>query len=107
MIDKLNPGEVTVFKLISGEEIVATVVHINKDSVEIEKTIALVQQLDPQTGRPIPMILPWGNSSKDPKRISFNHILYPGVPVDRLKEAYAETFSQVIAPRQGIVVPGK
>ena len=109
----LKAGQVRVLKLVSGEEIVGTIKEVRREFdgnflvpkvVVVEETIALVQQID-QTGRPVPSIFPWGNSTKTQKEISLNHVLYHGEPVDNLLEEYNRIFSKIQQPSKGLVLP--
>jgi hypothetical protein len=103
-MSKLNVGDVKVFKFVTGEEVIATVTGLVHTSVEIDECLAIIMQINQQTGRPQPALLPWGHSTKDSKRIPLSHVLYYGEPVDNLLEHYNETFGKIITPSNGIVI---
>ena len=48
MFEKINVNDVITFKLSNGEEVIATYMKYNEDSIEIRKGLVLMQGLQLQ-----------------------------------------------------------
>ena len=91
-----------VFKLITGEEIVAEVVEYVISEVRIQNAILLLLQ---QTQQGIGIsALPWGNHVKNGTvNIHDEHIIYSGEPREELVKLWTQATSSLALPQSGLI----
>ena len=96
-------SNVRVFKLITGEEVVGSVVDQTDDAFIIEDTVAIVMQ-PTQDGRISPGFFPWLSMIEGAKTIKERDVICYGYPESQLLNAYQSMFSKIITPKKGIIV---
>jgi hypothetical protein len=97
--------DIRVLKFVSGEEVVCTIRKADMSGFSIVDCLIIIMQINQQTGRPEPVLLPWGHAVKGDKLVKTAHILYLGEPVDNLLERYNDTFGRVVTTTKGLVLP--
>jgi hypothetical protein len=93
-----------VFKLITGEEIIAEVTEIAEGEYQynIKNVLMLMMQQD-QTGRFGISIVPWGAHTLYDITINEEHIIYSGEPKKELVELYEKAFSPLALPQKSLI----
>ena len=96
-------SEVTIVKLVSGEEIIGTISEdtgdINKIHLNDVMRIALYDTPNgPQLG-----FEPWGITSEDPKKIKYEHIVYKSSPIDPVRQQYQQATGKIVTPPTQII----
>lgn len=94
-----------IIKLVSGEEVIADI-KINDDLLVFELTNAVQLRIVPSmSGQPQMALYPFpiGSNDKD-MIISERHILYCVNPADDLVEQYKQIFSEIITPKQSVII---
>jgi len=98
---------VKVLKLSNGEEIVSEVNPLLNGVLSLKNPIAIAYFPDQNTGEMKPTLLPYAQHVEgDTIEIDSAHIVYKGNANAGLTEAYKRATSKIVAPPQGLVVPG-
>jgi hypothetical protein len=93
-----------VFKLITGEEIIAEVVSTTETTYAYDiKNVLMLMMQQSQDGRFGISIVPWGAHSNDPVTINEEHIIYSAEPKKELVELYEKAFSPLALPQKSLI----
>lgn len=97
-------GNISVVKLISGDEIVAEVTNIsNKESVSLKNPMLLVMQQKPDGGVGV-AILPYASSVEDDTiEVGYDKIIYIHTAKSELIEYYNKVHGNIVVPTQKII----
>lgn len=87
---------VKIFKLITGEEIIAEVMNLNDEVITIKNALAIMLQ-PTQDGYSYGFV-PWCPLAGEVKSINRSSIIFDQTPNDDAKGAYASMFSGIITP---------
>ena len=91
-----------VFKLITGEEILAEVVSDVEYQYEMKNAIQLIMSQD-ASGKIGITGIPWGSSVMETITINEEHIVYSGTPNPKLVEMYEQAFSKLAVPSKTLI----
>jgi len=93
-------NEVTIFKLVSGEEIIGKITSVESGIFYINKPLLVVTDFSDQSG-PRFAFMPWGMLTEgDVKKISEDHIIYVAAAKDNAAQNYnAAVGDIVVAPK--------
>ena len=90
---------IKVFKLTTGEEIIAEVVSESDSRVSVKSALSIVLQPS-QQGISYGFV-PWGNLVEEDKTLPTANIIYSGKPKDDLLNNYNSIFGGImVAPKQ-------
>lgn len=97
-----------LFRLLSGEEVIAVVASENKESVSLKNPLRIVmipggsQQAQPQIG-----MMPLTNFSDDEVfAIDWNFVVFRAKPISNLANEYTRATSKLITPAvPGLIMP--
>jgi hypothetical protein len=101
-------SSVKLVKLVTGEEILCSVIESN-DTYIINECVAVVLQpgaQDPMTGKSQMAFafMPWGTMVKDNIRIDVDKVIYVEDPEEQVLEHYNKMFSKIQVPPKGLVI---
>ena len=92
-----------VFKLITGEEIIAEVLPDGVDySYNIKNALMLMMQ-QAQDGRFGIAVVPWGAHTVEAITINEEHIIFSGTPKKELVDLYEKAFSPLALPQKSLI----
>jgi hypothetical protein len=93
---------IKIFKLSTGEEIIADLVSVDSDSYIVCDTLAII--LKPTNDGFTYGFIPWVPMVDGNKKLSKNHVIFSEDPADDAKNAYAEMFGKIILPEKRLIV---
>ena len=102
----MSDHDIRIFKLMTGEEILAEVINDNSyalGQITIQNAVLLMMQ-QTQNGIGVGMY-PWGSHLEDP-RITLDvgtHIMYNGVPKAELIKTWEQAFSPIALPKSTLI----
>lgn len=96
-----------VFKLMTGEEIIAEVVDDLEYQVRIKNAIMLILTRNPREPADMGISgVPWGMNIEEDILINEEHILYSGTPTKNLVDMYERAFSNLDLPPAKRLITG-
>jgi hypothetical protein len=106
-------ARIVTTKLVSGEEVFGEEVtggEVAGDTryVHIKNPSVLVQIVNPQTGQPGAMIVPWVQSAQQTEFVSIqkDHILWGGDASDKVAAAHRQEYSSIALPETPALFTG-
>lgn len=91
-------------KLVSGEEVVCTVLNDGDLTLTIDECIQVGFQSD-ENGKMGIAVMPWSPSAKFPVEIDKDKIVFVADATDRAVAVHKQAFSRIMAPPQGLALP--
>jgi hypothetical protein len=92
-----------VFKLITGEEIIAESLTIDGEYQHNIKNALMLMMQQTSDGRFGVQIVPWGSHTTDIITINDEHIIYSVTPKKELVELYEKAFSPLQLPQKSLI----
>lgn len=96
---------VKLVKFISGEEVVCNILNDGDLTLTVDQCILVGFQQDPDTGKMGIAVMPWCPSAKFPVDLDKDKIILVADVTDKAAQVHAQTFTRVMAPPQGLVLP--
>lgn len=101
---------VRLLRLLTGEEILATVVRESNSELTIKNPIRIIlmpaTEEEMRAGKPTVAFAPWMQFTKDETvSLKKDHVLVNAEPLDQFMEQYNRTFGNIIMPPKGLVLP--
>lgn len=102
--------KIKLFKLSSGEEIIAEISAESPDTVSVTKAVAIIMQ-PPAAANQGPRIglAPWpmfiSDGLKDTTQITQNQIMYRYTPMKEMLDQYKNAVSPILQPGGSLIVP--
>lgn len=109
LIKKGKLKMIKVFKLVSGEQIVAK--ELEFDEVQciykLEGVLALSNMVDPRNGQPITQLSSWIITDEQKHNLDSIHIMGSGKAIKSIEEMYTKAMQKYRMSKIGIVDPMK
>jgi hypothetical protein len=94
-------SDIRLLKLITGEEIAGEVVNDTDDVLVLKNTVAIV--LQPTKDGVTYGFVPWGNLTKEDKKISREKTIYDASASDELRNGYNSMFGGIVTPSKQLI----
>ena len=95
----MSDSKITIFRLISGQEIIGELISDNETSYKVKNPLNLVATFNGEGGLDVQLggLLVLGK--EDFIELNKNVISYPYAPVEDLEQNYRKQFSTIITPK--------
>lgn len=98
---------VKLIKLVSGEEVVCSVLNDGDLTITVDECILVGLQSNPDTGKMGIALIPWAPSAKFPVELDKDKIIFVAEASDGALAAHAQAFTRIMTAPQGLTLPIK